>query len=320
MILARRNGSMQDIQLNFNENAVLAVNVILAVLIFGVALSIRLQDFQRLLHLPRAPLVGAVSQFLIMPALTFLITWALNTPAGIALGLLIVAACPGGNLSNVMTHLARGSTALSIGMTGISTLLALVLTPINIAFWGSMRMETSALLSNVALDPVGMATSILLVLVLPLISGMAFAAHFPAVANKLHKPVRLSAFLFFGLSIVGAFAANWQQFLQFAGLVFGIIAIQNLVAFLGGYLTAKAVSLKEADARAVAIETGIQNAGIAIIIMFSFFGGRGDMLLVGAGVGAYQIASGTLLAWLWSLKSPDDGDTSSAVDDTALLD
>ena len=298
---------MENIQLNFNENAVLAVNIVLALLIFGVALSIRLKDFQRLLHLPRAPLAGALAQFGVMPALTFLLTFLLDTPPGLTLGLIVVASCPGGNLSNVMTHLARGSVALSIGMTGISTLLALILTPANIAFWGSLRPETAALLSDVALNPIRMAGSIVLVLILPLLGGMLFSAKFPTIANALHKPVRIAAFLFFGAAVIGAFAANWQQFLQFAGLVFGIIAIQNLVAFAGGYLTARLMSLQEKDARAVSIETGIQNAGIAILIMFSFFGGRGDMLLIGAGIGAYQIASGTLIAWLWSLRDPESG-------------
>ena len=295
---------MQDIQLNFNETAVLAVNFILAILIFGVALSIRIADFGRLLQLPRAPLAGALAQFGVMPALTFALTYALDTPAGLALGLLVAAACPGGNLSNIMTHLARGSVALSIGMTSISTALALFFTPINIGFWGSLRPETAELMATVALDPIRLFEVIGLVLLLPLVAGMLVAAKFPDFARRMERPVRLFAFVFFLFAVAGAFAANWRQFLDYAGLVFGIIALQNAVAYLGGYGTARLLSLGEADSRAVAIETGIQNAGLAIIIIFTFFEGRGDMLLVGAGIGAYQIASGTLLAFFWSRRDP----------------
>ncbi len=284
----------------------MGVNLILALLIFGVALSIEIKDFRRLIHLPRAPLAGALAQFVVMPALTFLLTYWLNTPAGLTLGLLVVSACPGGNLSNIMTHLARGSAALSIGMTGISTLLALFFTPLNIALWSSLRPDTAALMQQVSLDPWQMLGTIGLVLILPLVLGMLFAHRYPALAQKLHGPVRILAFLFFFVAVIGAFAANWEQFLNYAGLVFGIILIQNTLAYTGGYLTARLMQLREADARAVSIETGIQNAGLAIIIIFSFFGGRGDMLLIGAGVGAYQIASGTLLAFLWSLFPPDE--------------
>lgn len=290
----------QDIQLNFNQNAVFAVNFILACLIFGVALSIKLQDFRRLLALPRAPLAGAVAQFGIMPALTFAATYLLQTPPGITLGLLVVAACPGGNLSNIMTHLARGNVALSVGMTTISTALALIFTPLNIAFWGSLRPDTLALMAQVSLSPWRLFEVIGLVLLLPLALGMLTAARFPGFAERLHKPVRVFAFGFFLVAVLGAFAANWQQFLMFAGMVFGIVALQNVVAYLGGYLTARSMRLTEPDARAVAIETGIQNAGLAIIVIFTFFEGRGDMLLVGAGIGAFQIASGTALAFLWS--------------------
>ena len=179
---------MEDIQLNFNKDAVLAVNIILAFLIFGVSLSIRLADFRRLLALPRAPLAGALAQFGVMPAFTFALTWALDTPPGIALGLLIVAACPGGNLSNIMTHLARGNAALSVGMTTISTGLALVFTPLNIAFWGSLRPETAALMSQVSLSPWELFKVIGLVLFLPLVLGMVTAARFPNFAERMQKP------------------------------------------------------------------------------------------------------------------------------------
>lgn len=295
---------MEDIQLNFNENAVLAVNFILALLIFGISLSIRLHDFKRLVQMPVAPLIGALSQFVVMPALTYLITVLFDADPAISLGLILVASCPGGNLSNVMTHLAKGNAALSIGMTTISTCLALIFTPFNISLWGSLRPETAELLHSVALDPFTLFEVIGLVLFIPMIAGMTVAYYFPRFAASMEKPVKRFAFLFFLAAMAGAFAANWKQFLTYALSVFGFIFIQNIVSFTGGYGMAALFRLEEKDRRAVAIETGIQNAGIAIILIFTFFDSNGRMLLVGAGVGAWQIASGTMLAWLWSKSEP----------------
>ena len=296
---------MQNIQLNFNDNAVLAVNVILAILIFGISLSIKPSDFKQLLVKPLAPLIGMASQFILMPAFTFLLTFFLKIDASISLGLIVIASCPGGNLSNVMTHLAKGNSALSIGMTTISTFLALIFTPLNISLWGAMRPETSTLLHSVNLDPMILFKVIALVLFLPMLAGMLAAYKFPDFARLMEKKVKQAAFLFFLFAMIGAFATNRNQFIQYAAAVFIYIVLQNIISFACGYFLAGLTRLNERDRRAVAIETGIQNAGIAIVLVFTFFESNGAMLLVAAGVGAWQIASGTSLAFFWSKHQPE---------------
>ena len=288
------------VQLNFNATAVQAVNLILAFLIFGIALTIRPADFRHILNQPRAFLIGLLAQFVLMPALTFALTLVLDLPPSVRLGLILIAACPGGNLSNVMAFLARGNAALSIGMTAVSTFAALFFTPLNLLFWGSRRADTAALLARVELDPMSLLQTIFLVLGLPLLMGLIAAHYLPHFAKRAEKPVRLAAFAFFGASIAGAFAANWENFLNFAGLVFLAVFLQNALAYAIGFWSARALRLAHRDARTVAIETGIQNAGLGIVMVFTFFQGIGGMLLVAAGIGAWQIASGFALALYWS--------------------
>jgi bile acid:Na+ symporter, BASS family len=139
---------------------------------FGVALDVRVSDLRDVLRRPKAPLIGIGAQFLLLPAGTFLLTRLLDPAPSIALGMILVACCPGGNVSNIITHLAKGNTGLSIGMTGVSTLAAAVLTPLNFAFWGSLHPDTDQLLRSVAVSPVELAITIGLLLAVPVTAGV----------------------------------------------------------------------------------------------------------------------------------------------------
>ncbi|PTQ67521.1 bile acid:sodium symporter family protein [Celeribacter persicus] len=163
---------IDSIVLNFSPTGLLVMNAILAIVMFSVALDLKPSDFAQLLRAPKPLLTGLASQFVVLPTLTFLMILVLQPSASVALGLILVAACPGGNISNFITHRAGGNAALSVSMTGCATMGAIVLTPLNIAFWGQLYTPSREILSVVEIDPVRIAITVSLMLLLPLLAGI----------------------------------------------------------------------------------------------------------------------------------------------------
>ncbi|PLS20430.1 bile acid:sodium symporter family protein [Neptunicoccus cionae] len=294
---------MQDldtIMLNFSPASLMALNAILAVVMFSIALDLRVDDFRRVLVAPKALIVGLVSQFLLLPALTFLLVLVTTPRPSIALGLILVAACPGGNISNFITHRAGGNAALSVSMTAFATVGAVLLTPLNIAFWGGLYAPTRAVLQATAIDPVQVAITVTLMLLLPLALGIALNARKPALAGRLRKPMQLASMGIFVAFIVLALAANWGFFLQFAWFVAGLVVLHNALALAGGFSLASLARLSPYDRRAITIETGIQNSGLGLVLIFGFFGGLGGMAVVAAFWGIWHAISGIALASLFN--------------------
>jgi BASS family bile acid:Na+ symporter len=145
--------AIDQVRLNFNPQGLLIINVAIGLMMFGVALELKLEDFKRIAVAPKAPCIGLAAQFILLPAFTFLLTLILRPPPSIALGMMLVAACPGGNLSNIITYLAKGNCAVSVSMTAVSTAAAIVMTPFNLAFWGSLNPDTAQILKKVSLSP-----------------------------------------------------------------------------------------------------------------------------------------------------------------------
>mgnify|MGYP003735993335 CR=1 FL=1 len=156
------------IRLNFSPESLMLLNAILAIVMFSIALDLKPSDFRALVRMPKALLTGMVSQFLVLPALTFGMLLVTSPKPSIALGLILVAACPGGNISNFITHRAGGNSALSVSMTGIATVAAIIMTPFNVAFWGNLYEPTRAILRQTTLDPVSIAITVFFMLILPL--------------------------------------------------------------------------------------------------------------------------------------------------------
>lgn len=289
---------IDDAVLNFAPGSMMLLNGILAVVMFSVAIDLKTRDFTMLLHAPKSLIVGLVSQFAVLPVLTYLMIRLLQPQPSIALGLILVAACPGGNISNFITHRAGGNTALSVSMTAIATVAAIALTPFNIALWGSLYEPTAAILRATRIDPVQIAITVGLMLILPLILGVALNTWRPAWTARLRKPLQwLSMAIFVGFVAV-SLAANWAQFLAYAGAIAGLVVLHNALALGGGYLTATLAGLSPYDRRAVTIETGIQNSGLGLVLIFGFFGGLGGMAVVAAFWGIWHAISGLALAAL----------------------
>lgn len=278
---------------------------------FGVALEIKVDDFKRLAQQPKVAVVGIIAQFVLLPAATFLLVWLISPHPSIGLGMMLVAACPGGNISNFLAHLAKGNTALSVSLTAVGTVLAIVLTPFNFQLWASLYAPTAGLLRTVELNGVELFQAILLVAGLPLALGMITAHYRPILAARLAKGVKpFSIVIFIGFVVI-ALAGNFRYFLQYIHLVAGVVFIHNALALATGYYAARITRLSAADCRTIAIETGIQNSGLGLLLIFTFFDGLGGMAFVAAWWGIWHIIAGLAVAGWWSRMSSDSKLTDS---------
>jgi BASS family bile acid:Na+ symporter len=295
---------IDEIRLNFNPASLVVLNAVLGFLMFGIALDTRVADFQRVLRMPLAMAVGIAAQFLVLPAVTFGLTLLLGVGPSIALGMLLVACCPPGNVSNILTHRARGNVALSVSMTAISNALSIVLMPLNFAFWAGMHPTAAALFRSITLDPLEMAGHIVVIIGLPFVLGIVCAERLPRLTQRIRKPVRILSFMCLIAFILGAIVGNWRYFLDYVALVLLAVALHDALAFATGYLCARASGLADYDRRAVAIEVGIRNAGLGLVLIFSFFGGLGGMAVVAGVWGFWDIIAGLLLAGWWGRRPP----------------
>lgn len=294
---------VDEIRLNFNPTSLAVLNAVLAFLMFGIALDTRAEDFRRLLRMPLAFAVGIVAQFLFLPAITFLLTLVVQPAPSIALGMILVACCPPGNVSNILTHRAGGNVALSVSMTAVSNAISIVAMPLNLAFWGSIHPSASPLLRSIALDPWQMLLHILMIIGIPFVLGLACSRRFPVWTDRFKKPLRTLSFLILVGFIVGAIAGNWRYFLDYVGMVLLVVILHDALAFGLGWSVARVARLSEYDSRAMSIEVGIRNAGLGLVMIFSFFDGLGGMAVVAGVWGFWDIIAGLLLAAWWA-RSP----------------
>ncbi len=303
---------VDEVRLNFSEGGLLFMNITLAAIMFGVALEIKIQNFKNILNYPKSAMLGFGSQFLILPALTFLLVLLLNPPASVAMGMILIAACPGGNISNFISSLAKANVALSVSLTAIATLSATLLTPLNYAFWGGMyvRYSERALHLNIPIeiDFWQMAQTVFILLGIPLMLGMYVGNKFPAFTSKYLKRIKIGSIVLYLIFIFGAFYANLDH-LGAAILPIGLLVlILNAQTLFSGFLVGTIAKVSRADRRTLSIETGIQNSGLALILIFNpkLFNGNGGMAFMAAWWGIWQMVSGLILAWILSrIKLPD---------------
>ena len=253
------------------------------------------------------------AQFLLLPALTFLLILILKAiPSmalypSMALGMILVAACPGGNLSNIVTYLAKGNCAISISMTAISTVVAIFMTPLNLSLWGSLDSDTAAILRSVQLSPMDVFVTVFVILGIPLLVGQVLIRVFPNLADKVRKPFKIFSLVFFMIIVAGAMAANWRHFIDYVGLVIFAVFLHNALALNLGYWSGRAAKLPERDCRATCIEVGIQNSALGLVLVFNFFDGLGGMAIVVAWWGVWHIISGLTTAFIFTRRAlPDD--------------
>ena len=293
---------IDQIRINFNPNELHTLNIALAIIMFGIALDIHVDDFKRLLKDPKIVFVGLLSQFILLPLVTFLLVLIFKPHPSIALGMILVGACPGGNVSNFFSKIAKANVALSVSMTAFATLLSVIMTPLNFELYGSLYAPTRQLLKTISLDPFELARLVSLILGIPLILGMVIGHYFPKIAHKVAVILKPMSMLFFIILIILAFHQNWDLFLKHIHLVFWLVLAHNLIAYILGFQTAKLFKLNFLNRKTISIETGIQNSGLGLLLIFGFFHGMGGMALFAAFWGVWDIFSGMLLASYWGSK------------------
>ncbi|TVR81261.1 MAG: bile acid:sodium symporter family protein [Saprospirales bacterium] len=291
--------SIDDITINFSSDQLLLLNICLGFIMFSISLNLKLKDFKRLVMYPKSSIVGLSSQLILLPIFTIILISMWDVAASVALGLILVSCCPGGNISNFSVHLSGGNTALSITLTSIVTMFAVVITPLTFQFWASWLPQTSSLLQAVEVEAGSMLLSIAYLVLIPLLFGMYLSHRYPHFASKIRKPLQTLALLVFIAIILVAVYGNRDDLAYYFKLVFLLVLVHNGGALLIGYYFARANKLSLADAKAISFETGIQNAGLGLVLVFNFFEGLGGMMLVMAWWGIWDMISALLLAGYW---------------------
>ncbi|NNC50904.1 MAG: bile acid:sodium symporter family protein [Flaviramulus sp.] len=294
---------LDQVKINFDSSGLWVINVALAIVMFGVALDIKVSDFKQIIKSPKLLLIGILSQFVLLPLLTFLLVIILKPQPSIALGMIMVAACPGGNISNFISHLAKANTALSVSLTAFATFIAIFMTPFNFQFYGGLYEPTAVILKEVELNSLDIIKLVLLILGIPLVLGMYFRYKDEVFAQKLSKILKPFSIIVFALIIVIAFSMNIDVFTDYISHVLLIGVLHNALAMLLGFMVAKLFKLSFVNQKTMAIETGIQNSGIGLLLIFTFFNGLGGMAILVAFWGIWHILSGLILAFYWSYKA-----------------
>lgn len=277
------------------------ITILLGVVMFGMGLTLKASDFKLVFTNPIPVLIGLIAQFSIMPTIAFIIAYLLQLPPELAAGLVLLGSVPGGTSSNVMVFLAKGNVPLSITMTSVSTLMAPIMTPFLLLIFAGQWLPV---------DPIAMFTSIIQVIIIPIILGLLVSKFLPAVTKKSESVLPLISIVAITI-IVSAIVANNKENIATAGiLVFVAVLLHNAFGLLLGYYAAKALKLSPQDQRAISIEVGMQNSGLGVALASAYF--TPLAALPSAFASAWQVITGTFLASYWAKNEvPADADAQS---------
>lgn len=285
-------------EINYDLGQQWILNGTLALMVLGISLDVQPRQFLAVLQAPKAVLIALVSQFLLLPAFTFFLTLMLELPAGIELGMILVAACPGGALSNFITHLSGGNTALSMSVTAISSSVAVIMLPVNFLFWASLNPIANELLIAINVESGEILKMLLLVLAIPLVIGFLCQHYLPKFSQKLHVLLKYLSVLILFVFIAVAVVRNYEHFITHFWLLFAAVLMHNALALSIGYLSSDAAGLSVSDKKAITLEVGMQNSSLAIAIVFTQFNAEYGMALISAFWGTWHIVSGLAFALL----------------------
>lgn len=302
--------TIDAINVNLNVGGMNVINIILSFVMFGVALGIKPSIFVEVFRKPKSVILGACSQLVLLPMFTCLLAIALGdwiSPM-MGLGMILVAACPGGNISNFISSLSKANVELSVSLTAISTSLAVVMTPFNFWLWGTLYLKFARVAAEVPTLVIPLwevFKTIFILLGIPLALGMLCSHFLPKVANALKKPLQWLSILFFLAMVVLSFSSNIDAFLKCIKYIFVVVLVHNLMALGVGFSTATVFKLPWKDRRTLTIETGIQNSGLGLVLLFNpaIFGNfppHGGMLVITAWWGIWHIISGLAVATIFN--------------------
>ena len=278
------------------------LSMVLATMVFSVALELRIEDFKRVAQTPKAVICGLIPQFLLLPVATWLVTLWLDLPPNIEAAMILVAACPGGSLSNVVTHIGRGNTALSVSISAVASIIALFATPFNFSWMIATNPETASWLKELSIDSSGIYISLFLLLGVPLSLGLLASHRLPQLTERIRKPLGHFSLIALLLFIVAGLIKERQ--LLTLGLLptLLLVVLHNASGLFFGWATSKVMGVGEKDRRAIMIEGGMQNSGLALGIIAVQFNSDLGMVTLASLWGIWHIVSGMSLAYVWRRK------------------
>jgi bile acid:Na+ symporter, BASS family len=294
---------VDDITIDFDSGALTFLKIVIAMILFGVALDTKLEDFAAAIRRPIPIVIGVVAQFLLLPALTFALTIVLDVRGSVALGMILVACCPPGNVSNILTHRSGGDVALSVSMTAVSNVLSIFMLPINLAFWGGLSPAGDDLLRSVDVNVWETFGEIALVIGLPFVAGIGITRLWPRVGDRAHRIVGPLSFVLLAAIIVLGFVGNFDIFQDYITIVLLAVFLQNALALALGYAIARLTRLPVRQQKSMTFEVGVRNTGLGLLLVFTYFDGLGGMALVAAWWGLYDIITGLAVAEVWRRRT-----------------
>lgn len=274
---------------------------LLGIVMFGMGITLTFNDFSEVVKHPKSVIVGVVGQFVIMPAIAFALAKLFALPTDLAIGVILVGACPGGTSSNVMTYLAKGNTALSVACTTISTLLAPLLTPVIFYVLASQWID---------IDASAMFASVLKMVLFPIFLGLIIRALLKKQMAQISQTMPLVSVIAIVLILAAVVAGSKDKIIDSGLLIFGVVVLHNCLGYFVGFLAAKALRLNNYDSKAIAIEVGMQNSGLGAALATAHFN---PIAAVPSAVFSFwHNVSGPILANYFStLKNQHDEDPSS---------
>jgi len=302
---------IDSIDVTLNAGGMNTINIVLAFVMYGVALGIRPGTFRDVFLKPKSVILGMICQLVLLPLLTFLlalsfggaVTWTM------ALGMILVASCPGGNISNFISSLSNANIELSVSLTAISTAVAVFATPFNFWLYGNLYLRFAHIAGEVpqlAIPLWDVLRTIFILLGIPLVLGILTRNYLPKLAGRLQKPFQWFSILFFLAMVVLSFLGNLDAFMKCIRYIFLIVLVHNLLALAIGFSTASIFRLPKADRRTLAVETGIQNSGLGLVLLlgtqiFAGFPAHGGTLVITAWWGVWHIIGGLAVASAFKL-------------------
>lgn len=270
----------------------------LGLIMFGMGATLSLGDFKHIVRYPKSVIVGVFAQFLIMPSVAYVLAVAFQLPPEVAIGVILVGACPGGTASNVITYLARGNTALSVACTSVATLLAPVLTPAIVYLLASQWIEVSA---------TAMVVSVLKMVLLPVALGIIVRSLWQDKVERAAEVLPLVSMFMIALLVAALIGGSKEKIIESGLLIFLVVVLHNGLGFLFGYGLGALFKLPYADNKAIAIEVGVQNSGLGAALALAHFS---PIAAVPSAIfSLWHNISGPLLATYWARKEDKKAQT-----------
>jgi bile acid:Na+ symporter, BASS family len=304
--------AIDQAQFNFSPTVGLAVGVMVGFLVFAVALDLTWDQLHGVLRRPKAPLIGLVAQYLILPGVAVGVALVTIDTPSIALGLLLVTCCPAGALSNYLTGVARGSVATSVSMTAISTLFSIAVTPFLFAFWAAMNPDTKAVLQKIDIDPRRVIMMLLIMLVVPVTTGMLIRAKLAQTADDIRLWSRRLAGVVFAVVVAILLLGNLRVLGTFAKTALPPVLLTFAIAVALGWGLARISGLVAAERRAVTLEVAFQNVALAIGMAVVFFPALAGVAITSILWGVVHLTLGFALAVIWMRMPIAEGSSATS--------